>query len=82
MTNQSEHLMELAEEIVKLRRENETLKRALYNSVSLEVVRGLKNDLYTALAKNDDKQLEIDRLVKQNEALCSRIDRLKDAFFN
>jgi regulator of replication initiation timing len=52
MTAQTEHLMELVNEIVKLKMENEKLKRQLDNSVSCEVVRNLKSQLYTALAQN------------------------------
>lgn len=56
------HMMELANEIAKLRRENEKLKQQLDNSAPVEMVRGLKNDLHTALARNDEKDEEIYKL--------------------
>ena len=77
MTAQSEHLMQLANEIVRLRTENEKLKQQLDLKVSYEVVRGLKTHLYNAL---DDARLakeQIDFLNKQVESMTAVIDGIR-----
>lgn len=78
MTQQSEHMMELVNEIVRLKTENEKLKAQLDLKVSYEVVRGLKTHLYNAL---DDARLakeQNDHLMSQNAHLASVIDSIKN----
>jgi regulator of replication initiation timing len=77
MTQQSEHLMELANEIVRLRTENEKLKRQLDFSVSYEMVRLIKTDLYNALDEARIVKEQNDHLMSQNAHLASTIDSIK-----
>lgn len=71
MTAQTEHLMELANEIVKLKLENEKLRRQLQNSVSVQVLNALKNDLHNAWAQNRIDKDKIDQLKTQNQRLVN-----------
>lgn len=77
MNQQSEHLMELANEIVRLRTENEKLKRQLDFSVGYEMVRLIKTDLYNALDEVRIVKEQNEHLMSQNAHLVSTIDSIK-----
>jgi hypothetical protein len=79
MTEQNEHLMELATEIVRLRTENEKLKQELNMSVPYEVVRGLKTDLYNALDEARIVREQFDSLLESHRQLSQTLANVRQA---
>lgn len=67
MTTHEEHMMELASEIVALRRENTKLKQQMSDQMApVQMVRDLKSDLFKAYAQLDLANKQIQSLLKEH----------------